>query len=158
MGMTAYHRAGPATSLGATRPLPVPAIAVFYGAGGLDHVDSLVLNHLAAAALEELAGTPMCGTEVELLHDPQTGEGGIKPWVIGRPLATLHHVHPTRFRGTSDHDEWGTMVRAAWPVKIEAPQFLGTWKVPPVSLARPAAVDVRDGMLVFHPARMVTRR
>lgn len=158
MGLTAYHRPSPPRSLGASRPLPVPAIAAFYAAGGHDQVDALVLNDLAARLLAQLAGSAAAGCEVELLHDPQNGELGITPWVMGRPLTTLHRVHPTRFRGSGPADEYAAAVRAAWPVKVEAPQFMGCWQVPVISLARPAAVEVRGGALIFHPERLVLTR
>lgn len=158
MGMTAYRRPSPPAALGASRPLPVAAAAAYYGSSGLEQVDALVLNHLAAAALEALAGVDGTGHEVELLHDPRTGEIGITPWVMGRPLTTLHHVHPTRFRSTSAGPEWADQVHAAWPSKIEAPQFMGCWHIPPISLARPAAVEIRADMLVFHPGKLVLTR
>ncbi len=128
-------------------------MAVCYARSGFDQVDALILNAEAYRLLDTLDGGGQI-TEVELLHDPATGDVAVRAWRPHRPAATLHRVAGCRWGvpdGCGDETEWTRDMRALWPCKIEAPLFLGTWDIPAATLRRPAFARVQAGMLVFNP-------
>lgn len=154
MGLTVFHKPTAPPALSASILYDRPMVAVCYARGGVNQVDALVFNASAAGLLGELGvGDPPA--EVELYHDPSTNEVGVKPWSPDCPESTLHHVHPTRFVGAGVAD-WTNRMRTAWPLKVEAPQFMGTWHLPEVALYRPAPARLGPGMLIFNPRRVVT--
>lgn len=159
MGFTVFHNSAPAPLPSRALAAETPAVAVSYARGGTGQADSLLLNAGSAGLLLELAGAD--GIEaVQLLYDPATGEAGIRPWLATRPSSTRHEVEETRWRAHlgpgGDAGEWSSVMRRIWPLKIEAAQFMGCWKLPEAPPARPAAARVHDGMVVFNPGKLVT--
>lgn len=153
MGMTVFHKMNGGRGVIETIVHEFPAVAIAYARGGVAQVDALVFNAAACVLLDELgAGIPPA--EVELYYDPASNETGVRAWVPDSPMSTCHHVHPTRFLGSGD-PRWTNRMRSLWPRKIECPQFLGTWHLPEVHLYRPAPAQVRSGMLVFNPRKLV---
>lgn len=156
MSFSVYHRPAPVPA--PTRVHPGPAVAVCYARFGLTPVDALVLNGPANDLLTQVAEDagdcgPVC--EVELLFDPVTGEVGIAPWWVTRPDRTRHEVTGCSWPapdGPAGPDHyWSAAMRVAWPRKIAAPMFLGTWDVRQTTIGRPAAARIHDGMIVFNP-------
>lgn len=156
MGMTVYYKPMPPPPSTASIVHERPVVAVYYARGGVDQVDALVFNTHAASLLGAL-GLSAPPSEVELYYDPATNEVGVKIWSPDRPERTLHPVHPTRFVGAGDQ-QWTTRMRDMWPIKVEAPGFMGTWHLPEVALYRPAParLDLGKKMLIFNPRKLVT--
>lgn len=154
MGMTVFHIPGAGRGVIETIEHKMPAVAVSYARSGVAQSDALVFNAAAAGLLAELGLTPP-PDEVELYYDPSTSEVGVKPWSPDCPENTLHQVHPTRFLG-SGNPAWTDRMRSLWPLKVEAPAFLGTWHLPDVPLYRPSPARMGPGMLIFNPRKLVT--
>jgi hypothetical protein len=148
-----------------------PAVGVFYSRGTLAQEDALVLN----AAARDLVGTLATGLPgmlyAEMLYadagDAAPGRVplvGIRPVPAGDKLGAdtrvvdAFEVAPCRWLGAGgEGSPWSDAMRAEWPIKILAGEFMRHYALPETALttALPAHVDQAERALVF-PIALVT--
>lgn len=145
-----------------------PAVGVFYSRGTLAQEDALVLNAAARALVGKLAiGLPGMLYAEMLYADAAPGRRpmvGIRPVPAGPPGADIaravdaFEVAPCRWLGAGgEGSPWSTAMRAEWPIKVLAGEFMRYYALPETALttALPAHVDQAERALVF-PIALVT--
>lgn len=137
-----------------------PAVGVLYGRGSLAP-DALVLNDEAREEVVKLAiGLPGMLYAEMLYADGPVPLVGIRPVPAGAEIVRVvdaFEVAPCRWLGAGgEGSPWSDAMRAQWPIKILAGEFMRHYRLPETTLttALPARVDQDEHALVF-PAGVV---
>lgn len=147
-----------------------PAVGVFYSRGTLAQEDALVLNAMARALVGKLAtGLPGMIYAEMLYAGASNASPGCVPMVGIRPVPAgpagaeitravdAFEVVPCRWLGAGgEGSPWSDAMRAQWPVKVLAGEFMRYYALPETTLstALPAHVDQAERALVFPIARV----